>query len=183
MRKDNFTYTPQLKLVMIGNHAPALSTVDEAMRRRFHVIPFEHKPARKDPTLPAKLAAELPGILGWALHGLQDFLGGGSVFSVPAAVLAATRAYFDDQDALGTWLADHTIQDPAGFATSGELFKSWSEYAKLNNLPPGNSSDLKASLERKGYRYSRTSSARGFKGLRLPAAGLMEQAAIAALFK
>jgi putative DNA primase/helicase len=40
MRQDFFQYVPQFKLVIAGNHKPGLRSVDKAMRRRFHLIPF-----------------------------------------------------------------------------------------------------------------------------------------------
>ena len=40
MRNDFFEYGPQFKLLVAGNHKPGLRAVDEAMRRRFHLIPF-----------------------------------------------------------------------------------------------------------------------------------------------
>jgi putative DNA primase/helicase len=35
-----FEYTPQFKLFITGNHKPSLRNVDEAIRRRMHLIPF-----------------------------------------------------------------------------------------------------------------------------------------------
>lgn len=49
MRQDFFEYTPQFKLVIAGNHKPGLRSVDEAIRRRFNLIPF-------DITIPAAAA-------------------------------------------------------------------------------------------------------------------------------
>jgi len=40
MRQDFFTYKPTFKLCIVGNHKPALRTVNEAIRRRFHLVPF-----------------------------------------------------------------------------------------------------------------------------------------------
>ena len=40
MRQDFFEYTPQFKLLIAGNHKPGLRSVDEAIRRRMHLIPF-----------------------------------------------------------------------------------------------------------------------------------------------
>ncbi len=45
MRQDNFTFSPQFKLMIAGNHAPSLRNVDEAMRRRLNILPFVVKPA------------------------------------------------------------------------------------------------------------------------------------------
>jgi putative DNA primase/helicase len=40
MRQDFFEFTPQFKLMIAGNHKPSLRNVDEAIRRRMHLIPF-----------------------------------------------------------------------------------------------------------------------------------------------
>ena len=40
MRQDFFEYLPQFKLIVAGNHKPGLRSVDEAIKRRFHLIPF-----------------------------------------------------------------------------------------------------------------------------------------------
>ena len=40
MRQDFFEFTPQFKLLLVGNHKPALKNVGEAIRRRFHLIHF-----------------------------------------------------------------------------------------------------------------------------------------------
>ena len=65
MRQDFFEYQPQLKLFIAGNHKPSLRSVDEAIRRRFHLIPFAVTIGAEDvdAELPEKLEAEAPGIL------------------------------------------------------------------------------------------------------------------------
>jgi putative DNA primase/helicase len=40
MRQDFFEFTPQFKLIIAGNHKPTLRSVDEAIKRRFNLIPF-----------------------------------------------------------------------------------------------------------------------------------------------
>ena len=40
MKQDFFEFLPQFKLIIAGNHKPGLRSVDEAIRRRFHLIPF-----------------------------------------------------------------------------------------------------------------------------------------------
>ena len=47
MRQDFFEYSPQFKLLIVGNHKPGLRGVDEAMRRRMNLIPLHrHHPLR-----------------------------------------------------------------------------------------------------------------------------------------
>ena len=52
MKKDFFTFRPEFKLLFVGNFAPWLETVSNTIRRRFHVIPFDQKPAKKDKRVP-----------------------------------------------------------------------------------------------------------------------------------
>jgi putative DNA primase/helicase len=51
MRQDFFSFTPQFKLVISGNHKPALRGVNEAIRRRIHLVPFTVTipPEERDP--------------------------------------------------------------------------------------------------------------------------------------
>src|SRR3977135_178696 len=88
MRGDFFTFEPQFKLLLAGNHRPRMRSADDAMRRRLQVIPFRHKPKIVDKQLREKLRAELPGILRWAVQGELDRqrLGG---LNPPRAVQAA----------------------------------------------------------------------------------------------
>jgi len=65
MRQDFFEFTPIFKLLIAGNHTPSLRSVDEAIRRRLHLIPFSVTipSAERDPLLSEKLRVEWPGIL------------------------------------------------------------------------------------------------------------------------
>jgi putative DNA primase/helicase len=81
MRQDNFTYTPKFKLMVAGNHKPSLRSVNEAARRRFHLIPFTvtiPEPDR-DINLAEKLKPEWPGIFNWALQGCLEWQKTGSI--------------------------------------------------------------------------------------------------------
>ncbi len=104
MRQDFFTFTPAFKLTVAGNHKPGLRNVDEAMRRRFLMVPFNHRPADPDPDLAQKLRAEWPGILAWMIEGCRDWQRHGLLR--PDAVTEATRDYFEAQDVMGRWLKE-----------------------------------------------------------------------------
>ncbi len=102
MRGNPFTYRPNFKLTIIGNHAPMLSSVDGALRRRFNIVPFLHKPEKPDHALERKLRAEWPGILRWMIDGCIDWRQNGLIR--PPGVLNATENYFAEQDVLSQWL-------------------------------------------------------------------------------
>ena len=99
MRQDFFEFTPQFKLLVAGNHKPSIRNVDEAMRRRLHMVPFTVTipPAQRDKRLPERLLAERDGILAWALQGCLEWQRVG--LRPPATVLAATNEYFEAEDA------------------------------------------------------------------------------------
>jgi putative DNA primase/helicase len=71
MRQDFFEFTPQFKLLIAGNHKPGLRSVDQAIRRRFRLIPFSVTipVEERDEQLMAKLRAEHGGILAWMIEG------------------------------------------------------------------------------------------------------------------
>jgi putative DNA primase/helicase len=122
MRADFFTFSPQFKLVIAGNHKPQLRNVDEAMRRRLHLIPFlQTIPAqRRDPELAERLREEWPGILAWALRGCLAWQSVG--LQPPDSVRDATDDYFASEDAIGRWLDECCIVAPALTCSSGDLF-------------------------------------------------------------
>jgi putative DNA primase/helicase len=79
MRAEWFEFLPAFKLVIAGNHKPSLRSVDEAIRRRFHLIPFAVTipPEERDGELTEKLRAEWPGILSWMIAGALEWQAGG----------------------------------------------------------------------------------------------------------
>lgn len=168
MRQDFFTFTPQLKLTVIGNHKPSLHNVDDAARRRINIVPFTHKPATPDRDLEAKLMTEAPGILSWMISGCADWQQHGLIR--PAVVVDATREYFSDQDLFAQWLEDDCRTEPGNTALSAAssvLFRSWSDYAKAVGGKPGTPATFKERLTTAGFRFYRSKRAREYFGIEL----------------
>lgn len=105
MRQDFFEFMPQFKLIVAGNHKPAIRNIDEAMKRRLHLIPFTITvpPERRDKHLQQKLLAERDGILAWAVQGCLEWQRQGRL-DPPQQVLDATDEYFEEEDAIGEFL-------------------------------------------------------------------------------
>jgi putative DNA primase/helicase len=135
MRGDFFTFEPQFKLLLAGNHRPRMRSADDAMRRRMQVIPFRYKPATVDKGLREKLQAELGAILRWAVEGEADRrrLGG---LAPPRAVVEATNEYFKSENTIGRWLDERCEAPKEGEDASeywGELrhfYHDFAEWAK-----------------------------------------------------
>jgi P4 family phage/plasmid primase-like protien len=132
MRRDFFEFQPTHKIVIFGNYRPALRNIDEAMRRRLLLIPFDATipPQDRDPKLPEKLARELPAILGWMLAGCRAWLDRG--LEAPARVQAATTDYLWSADAISRWLEERCTFGPNESMTKAQAFESWKEWAGAN---------------------------------------------------
>jgi len=131
MRGDFFEYNPQFKLWLTGNHKPGLRSVDEAIRRRFNLIPFTVTipDAERDKHLFDKLKEEWPGILSWMIEGCLVWQTMG--LAPPTAVRDATNEYLRSEDALGLWFAERCIADPVSTgALTSRLFEDWKRWAE-----------------------------------------------------
>jgi len=133
MRQDFFEYEPQFKLFITGNHKPSLRNVDEAMRRRFHLIPFTVTipPDERDPRLAEKLKAEWPGILAWMIVGARKWYAEG--LDKPAAVENATREYLEAEDTLLAWIEDRCEVGNNKITKFAALYADWKLWAENNN--------------------------------------------------
>src|ERR1051325_9765283 len=111
MRAEFFTFIPEFKLWFVANDDPRVRSTDDALWRRIRVIPFDVviPKAEVDPKLPAKLRAELPGILAWAVRGCllwqRDRLK-----RMPAAVDAATGSYRKPADHVCRFVRGRVIE-------------------------------------------------------------------------
>ena len=167
MRQDFFEFVPQFKLVVAGNHKPSIRTIDEAMRRRLHLVPFTVTipPKRRDKTLPDRLLAERDGILAWAVQGCLEWQRTG--LQPPPAVMAATEEYFEAEDALGRWLDECCLQGPNYTELSATLFASWKAWAEAAGEYVGSQRRLSDLLVARGFEKCRRAheGARALQGL------------------
>jgi putative DNA primase/helicase len=166
MRQDFFEFTPQFKLMIVGNHKPMLRNIDEAARRRFLIVPFERKPDEPDRDLERKLMTEAAGILQWMIQGCLDWQANGLV--KPDSVTAATKDYFSDQDLFGLWLAEECDCEPGNTykrVSSSGAFKAWKEFALVAGHPPGSRQSFTDQMIRHGLGYERTRASREFFGV------------------
>ena len=151
MRQDNFTFEPQFKLLVAGNHQPTLRTVDEAIRRRFNLLPFTVTipPDQRDLELASKLRGEWPGVLRWMIDGCLAWQRNG--LKPPAAVVDATRGYLETQDAMTAWIDERCEQARAYQTRASELFASWKVYADKAGEPAGSTKTFGPQLEARGF--------------------------------
>jgi putative DNA primase/helicase len=167
MRQDFFEFIPVFKLFIAGNHKPSLRSVDEAIRRRFHLVPFSVTiPAdERDGELTEKLKTEWPGILAWLIEGCLEWQAEG--LRPPSAVLDATAASLEAEDASAAWV-DERCESVAGDWTSlSALYASWKDWAANAGEIAGSQKGLREKLKTRGFIAHKRKVGQGFFGLRV----------------
>jgi len=167
MRCDFFEFIPEFTLVIAGNHKPGLRSVDEAIRRRLHLVPFTVTIPQdeRDPRLGEKFREELPGILAWAIEGSLAWQREG--LNPPVLVLEATADYLAAEDAIGRWLEDRCITGGTSWTTGAALFSDYQAWSELAGERAMSQKRFTQALESRSFVQTRTRAARGFQGLEL----------------
>jgi putative DNA primase/helicase len=100
MREDFWTFEPTHKIVVSGNHKPIITGTDDGIWRRIRLVPWlvTIPVEERDKDLTQKLAAELPGILTWAVNGCLEWQRVG--LSDPQTVTKATSDFRAASDVL-----------------------------------------------------------------------------------
>ena len=171
MRGDFFEFRPMCKLIVSGNHRPALTSFGEAMRRRLHLVPFDVTipPERRDRDLEMRLLEELGGVLAWMIEGCAEWREKG--LAPPLKVQAAVDEYFAEEDLVGQWLAERCELAPGLWIQSETLFKDWCAFAEAHGHHQGSFRDLLAELKGRSCHPHRTAKARGVNGIALRSRG------------
>jgi putative DNA primase/helicase len=126
------------KLVLLTNHPPRVDHMDDAIKGRIQVIPFDmrwNRPSTTeyDPTLPdadkdlfAKLKADAEGVLLYLIQGAVFYIQEG--LTPPSEVKAFTQNYIASQDTVRRWVAECETCPTEEGLTAKQLLESYREY-------------------------------------------------------
>lgn len=117
------------KLWMEGNCKPKITDDSEGFWRSLILIEFNQyfPPESWDTNLPAKLDAEFPGILNWAVRGFQRWNERGFL-AIPATVKGASSTYREEENPLLEFITDLCYLDPDVKIQVPILYKAYTEY-------------------------------------------------------
>jgi putative DNA primase/helicase len=165
MRQDFFEFDPTHHVILITNHKPVVRGTDHAIWRRLRLVPFDQtfEESAQDKELPEKLKREMSGVLNWAIEGCLAWQEEG--LKTPEEILSATSEYREDQDVLGTFIAECCDEDPQRYTPIAGLWRVFEEWARTSGERPGSKKKLSQKLGERGYRADRKGRARVFFGL------------------
>jgi putative DNA primase/helicase len=160
MREDDFEFIPNFKLLIASNHKPSIRSVDEAMKARLHMVPFNITiPAdERDPNLLEKLEEEWPQILGWMLDGCAEWQQHG--LTPPDEVKAATERYMESEDILGDWINANCVME--GECDASDAFKNYGRWCDEQGHSPWSRIGWSRALLERGTVDSRKSNGRTY---------------------
>ena len=162
-------FIPIAKLWLYGNKKPMIRDRSLAVWRRVKLVRFDQTvpEADKDKNLRADIeAAELPGILAWAVRGCLDWQREG--LAEPGTVTGATEEYRADEDVLAEWIDERCCEEFGGLALKPDLRASYEEWCNANKVDPLRAREFKSNLIERGIRdYKGTAGKRYWKGIRL----------------
>lgn len=129
-RQEFFTFSPEFKLFMYGNHKPAIRGTDEGIWDRVKLIPFEVRISDEemDEHLPDRLRSELPGILNWALEGCLAWQQDG--LRHPGIVNTATQEYRQEEDVLRDFFEECCIVQSRAQVRNPDLWSAYLEWCE-----------------------------------------------------
>jgi putative DNA primase/helicase len=165
MRQDFFQYKPSFKLVIAGNHKPALSGVDAAIRRRLHLVPFTVTIANPDKDLPEKLRQEAAGILKWMIDGCLGWQSKG--LNPPAVVREATEAYLGEEDTFAQWVEECCLTGNGCWGPGDDLWQTWTRWTTANGERAGSRKAFAEAMKAHGFEPRKEHGKRGYAEIQL----------------
>lgn len=136
----------RLRFVIISNEYPKLRDSSGALASRFLVLPLTRSfYGVEDLGLESAIADELPGILNWALSGLERLRSRG-YFLQPAAGRDAVRELEELGSPVAAFVRDSCTQGQCHQVSVKALFHEWTLWAEEHGFSKGDSSTFGRNL-------------------------------------
>jgi len=164
---EPFNFLPKFKILIAGNYKPQIKGNDLGIWRRIHLIPFSVTipPEKQDKLLEAKLKAELPMILQWAVEGCLKWQQQG--LSPPQSVIHAVEEYRESMDTIGQWLDQCCSFGPGFITQSSQLYSSYKAWVINAGNAPMSQKRLGESLRMRGLQSIKIGGARSWQGVKI----------------
>lgn len=173
MGENFFDYSPTGKIHYVTNHLPRLTDA-ESIWRRLHMLvwPITIPEERRDPELSNTIIAhEAEGVLAWLVAGAVSWWNDGGLRR-PPETLVDLASYREDQDEFGEFMREclEITADPAVRSSIDAIYGAYQAWCFRGGIrAPLHKPDLSRVLRERRLQPYRTSSVRGFVGVRVRA--------------
>ena len=135
--KDPWTGQLPTRFMIVSNELPMFGDASGAIASRFVVLTLrESWLGRENADLTKELLSELPGILNWALDGLER-LQERRRFTEPASSRDATTALQDLVSPVAAFVRERCTRGPTEEVAVEMLYTAWKNWAEDNGHRPG----------------------------------------------
>lgn len=129
--KPPYSFKPFVRIVGATNHLPRLRDLSEGFFRRAIILNFNRRftEEEQDRNLEARLAAELDGILIWAVKGLRRLRERGR-FSIPPSSVAAVDAYKRESDTVGMFTEECVLASEGAGLRASVIYGAYADWCE-----------------------------------------------------
>lgn len=159
------TFVPTWTIWMAGNYRPLIKGQDDGIWSRIALVEYNVfiPPEERDRNLKAKLRAELPGILNWALDGLAIWKETG--LQLPQKVQDDTAKYQAEMDVLGTFFRERCDVGDDCECTAEHIYRVYRNWADNSNLKALDKIVFGRMLSERNFTPGKVQRQRGWKGI------------------
>ena len=155
------------RFTIAANHVPALFDDSGALASRLLLLTFDKSYlGREDLTLGDRLLTEVAGIAAWAVEGWHRLQAQGR-FTTPVASAEEAQLIRETYSPLLRFVADCCTVTPGGYASAGELFDTYRQWAMSQGedllRPKVLEANLRDAMRGRGVKAERG----GFRGLQV----------------
>jgi putative DNA primase/helicase len=134
------------RFMILSNELPKFYDAGGAIAKRMVITQMtESFLGREDPRLTRSLLAELPGILNWALDGLDHLVKAGS-FTEPDSSYAARQILEDSVSPVAAFVRDYCEVGTDKSATKDAIFTEWKMWCEKTNHLAGSPANFARNL-------------------------------------
>lgn len=159
-----FSFKPYARLIAATNNLPRLLDHSDGFTRRAIILRFNRQFTEQDRDIhrETNLIAELPGILNWALAGLEALYTRGR-FIIPPSSLQEIERYRVDSDPVRQFTEEMLTISNEHLTASSRIYEVYREWSLDNGYQPLAMNSFAARLESVGFTKIKTRDGRFWK--------------------
>ena len=170
--ENNEEFNPSHQLWIAANTIPTIVGTDEAIWRRFQLIPFTVcvPEGKRDAGLPQKLREELSGILNWAIRGCLAWQRDGLL--PPEAVRSSSQECRKEMDTLGRFLDERVVKARGETLSSMALYEDYKRWCEEQGIRSEAHGVFAKKLKPRGFTKRKTRGVMVYDDIRLASRGV-----------